>query len=171
MSLEPGGQFSAGISEQDDRPRTEGQVVCVAAQLDGGDAAGMDGEGKLRLQSVDRTEPVDARAGPLIGAVTQTFKPAGLEVLVRKPAVDASGVEPTQRGDVAGWPLLQQIVYFGSHMTTIRRRMSPSVNCVRRLARSSEKRSIVAFLATLKHESKLRGRSWWLERDGFWWAQ
>ena len=61
----------------------------VAAQLDGGDSAGMDGEGELCLQRVDRTDPVDWRTGPFVGAVTQTFQPAGLDVLVRKPAVDA----------------------------------------------------------------------------------
>jgi hypothetical protein len=131
VSLEPGGQFRAGISEQDDLARSERQVVCVAAQLDGGDAAGMDGETELRLQGVDRTGPVDRRAGPLVGAVTQSFQPAGLDVLVRKPAVDASAIEPTQRGDRSGWPLLQQMVYFYDYPYA-------------RLAHSSEKRSIVA---------------------------
>ena len=71
----------------------------------------MDGEGELRLQGVDSTDPVDYRTGPFVGAVTQSFQPAGLDVLVRKPAVDASAIEPTQRGDRSRWPLLQQLVY------------------------------------------------------------
>lgn len=70
MSLEPGGQLCAGVSKQDDLARSERQVVCVAAQLDGGDAARMDGEGELGLQRVDGTGPVDCCAGPLVGAMT-----------------------------------------------------------------------------------------------------
>ena len=95
MALEPGRQLHAGISEQEDIARSKRHVMRVAAQVDCGDSAGMDGEAELGLQRVDCTGPVDRRTGPFVGAVTQPFQPAGLYVLVRKPAVDAKAAQPT----------------------------------------------------------------------------
>ena len=59
MALEPGWQLLAGISEQDHLVRSERQVVCVAAQLDGGDFAGID--------VLVRKPAVNAAAGPGFG--------------------------------------------------------------------------------------------------------
>lgn len=88
----------------------------------------MDGQTELRLQGVDRTGPVDRRSDPFVGAVAQAFQPAGLDILVRKPSVDAVAIQPARGGDRPRWPALQQQVYFRAHSITQWRHLRLIVN-------------------------------------------
>jgi hypothetical protein len=91
----------------------------------------VDVEIELSLQRADRAGPVDRCTGLLVSAVAQPLQPAGLDVLVRKPTIDASATEPPLGADRSRGPVLQQLVYFRSHSTSNRRRIRHDLNYCR----------------------------------------